>query len=81
MKGYAMKKALLVVTSVGCSVLALAQDTSSIDLSDFMGKLETAANSQASTLLPLLGQVATIGLVLSLAYFAFRMVKRFLSGR
>lgn len=76
-----MKKVLAFCSFVGMSALAFAQDATTLDLTTYMTNLTTETESQVETLLPLLGNVAVIGIVLFLAIWAFRMVKRFLSGR
>ena len=76
-----MKKVLTLCTLGGMSALAFAQDATTLDLTTYMTNLTTETESQVETLLPLLGNVAVIGIVLFLAIWAFRMVKRFLSGR
>ncbi len=77
-----MKKILACIASVGAGALAFAQETgTTLDLTDYMDNLQSATESQVETLLPLLGDIAVIGIVLFLALWAFRMLKRFLSGR
>lgn len=73
-----MKKALLFGVGLGLSVLSWAQETTTLDLTDYMGQLQDSAETQVENLLPLLGEIATIGIVLFLALWAFRAVKRFL---
>lgn len=76
-----MKKALAICSAFGLSALALAQDAAGLDLTTYMTTLTTETENQVETLLPLLGNVAVIGIVIFLAIWAFRMVKRFLAGR
>lgn len=73
-----MKKALLFGVGLGLSALSWAQETTTLDLTDYMGQLQDSAETQVESLLPLLGEIATIGIVLFLALWAFRAVKRFL---
>lgn len=73
-----MKKALVMLGVVGVSALSFAQEASGLNLTQFMGTLQTTTENQVTTMLPLLGEIATIGIVLFLALWAFRAVKRFL---
>lgn len=73
-----MKKFLLLVTGFGVSALTFAQESTGLDLNAFLGSLKTETEGQVESMLPILGEIATVGIVLFLALWAFRAVKRFL---
>lgn len=75
-----IRKTLAVVSAVGVSALSFAQEGSAGNeaLNQYMGSLISNTTTEVNAFLPQLGQIAVIGLVLFLALWAFRAVKRFL---
>lgn len=75
-----IKKSLAVVSAVGASALSFAQEGAAGNeaLTQYMGTLVNNTTAEVNAFLPQLGEIAVIGLVLFLALWAFRAVKRFL---
>lgn len=75
-----IKKTLAVVSAVGASALSFAQESAvgNEALGQYMNSLVSNTTSEVNAFLPQLGEIAVIGLVLFLALWAFRAVKRFL---
>lgn len=75
-----MKKALAMLGIVGVSAMSFAQEAAnaSTELKTYMEGLEGDVTANINNILPVLGEIATIGIVVFLAFWAFRAVKRFL---
>lgn len=76
-----MRKALVLFGTVGVSALSFAQE-SSVDiqqnLTTYLNTLKGTTTSSVAGIMPILGEIATIGIVVFLAFWAFRAIKRFL---
>lgn len=74
-----IKKMIAAVAAVGASALSFAQDaTANVALGNYMDSLVENTTTEVNAFLPKLGEIAIIGLILFLALWAFRAVKRFL---